>query len=161
MSSSLQTLPTLKNTSQASIFVSFLLLVVSFSYKQYIVLTTSYAFLFLGMSLIVLEVFNGNNSKTKTNLLISFIMIFSILAFNIYILIMYKDKIESNDVSPSYYSLTNASKVLLIAIMSLLISSFYYPYTNLKVSIMLLLVSISVIINIIEVVILKDFTTDG
>jgi hypothetical protein len=97
-----------------------------------------------------------------------FILMLGYVSFILYLIITYKDNINSGHVSPSYYSFSNIGLMLLLI-------QLYIVYTNISTSkfettgqiskvsssIILLLSVLTLICSVIIFTILKYFTTDG
>jgi hypothetical protein len=122
------------------------------------ILWTSLSFLLLGLIFCFIFFFN----KNKELLISCFLIIFTI-SFNIYITAIYQDNITQNKVPDSYHSLSMSNIILLyieiIFVTKNIISQDNFDKT--KLSVVSFLVVLSIILLITQMVILKNFTTDG
>jgi hypothetical protein len=122
------------------------------------ILWTSLSFLLLGLIFCFIFFFN----KNKELLISCFLIIFTI-SFNIYITAIYQDNITQNKVPDSYHSLSMSNIILLyieiIFVTKNIISQDNFDKTKLLV--VSFLVVLSIILLITQMVILKNFTTDG
>jgi hypothetical protein len=124
------------------------------------ILWTSYSFILLGLIICIINNFTQKNYE----MIVSCILIIFIVCFNIYITVSYKNKISQNQVSSSYYSLS-LSNILLLFLQLYIISTNIFisnhTFGMLQLTQIAFLITLSLIINITQMIILQSFSTDG
>jgi len=124
------------------------------------ILWTSYSFILLGLIVCIISNFNQKNYE----IIVSSMLIIFIISFNIYITASYKNKISQHQVSSSYYSLS-FSNILLLFLELYIISNIFISSNNtfgmLQLTQIAFLITLSLIINITQMIILQSFSTDG
>ena len=140
---------------------------------------TGYSVLILAIMMILMILFNNILRVTQgqstfelisTMLLSSgpFLLMLGVIGFVLYLLITYKNNIVASHVSPSYYSFSNITAILLLIQLFIVYTNISTPkfeetgkMSKLTSSIVLLLGVLTAISSIIMFTILKYFTTDG
>ena len=138
-----------------------------------------YSVLILGIMMILIILFNGllniNQGLTNLQLLYTiiltsgpFLLMLGVIAFILYLMITYKNKIIEGHVSSGYYSFSNISVILLLIQLYIVYMNISTPkfdetgkISKVTSSIVYLLGVLTAISSIIMFTILKYFTTDG
>lgn len=122
------------------------------------ILWSSYAFLLLGLLMSLIDSFG------KVYFMVACILMIFIISFNIYITVVFKNKIEENKVPNSYGTFSVSSIILILLQLYIVINNLIKKETNfdkLKLLQLCFLITLSFIISITQMIILKSFSTDG
>jgi len=144
------------------LYTGIVLLIIYILINKLEMLWTSYSFILLGLILSIYLFFKPFNLKV---IIACFFLIFSI-SYNIYITSIYKNNISENKIPKSYYSLSISNIILIclllyIVIISINLENKTFIINNSNFYIFLFLITLSFILNITEMIILKNFITDG
>ena len=163
-----------------SSILSFLIAFFSEGITSYGAYISGYLILIIAIMLIILTLFNkilNNTTQEGTSFSslmkvlstsIPFLIMLFTIAFLFYIMIIYKDRIIDNQISPSYYSFNNINIILLLIQIYLvyeIITSKEFEtagiFPKLTANIVVLLGILGMISSINIFIILKYYTTDG
>jgi hypothetical protein len=155
--------------SQAFIITGYIISIISIFYTQVIISYVAYSLQFIGLSGFLYSIY----VKGMFQYFLPIIGVLFVMAFNLYLLYNYNDKIENRLVPSSYYTFNTCSKWLIL-LESLLI---YNKITTIggttltqpsepkssdsTISVLGFLITLNIIIIITESVILGNFSTDG
>lgn len=152
--------------SQAFMITGYIISIISIFYTQVIISYVAYSLQFIGLS----GFLYSSYMKGMVQYFLPIIGVLFVMAFNLYLLYNYNEKIENRRVPSSYYTFNTCSKWLIL-LESLLIynkitasggTTLTEPKTSdSTISVLGFLLTLNIIIIITESVILGNFSTDG